>query len=84
MEIGYMIDDTYWGQGLTGEAAQCVIDYVVRHLCIRTIIGFHRAVNIQSRRVFDKMGFKSESQFNHTQIIKGESVKIIGMRWSSA
>lgn len=64
-ELGYSIDDTYWGQGITVEAANLLLDYAFNELKIKEIEVSHADHNHQSRRVIEKLGFrflKSEYQ----------------------
>ncbi len=56
-EIGYALDDLYWGQGLVPEAVNEVLKYGFESQNLATIICGHSGENHQSRRVIDKTGF---------------------------
>ncbi len=61
-EIGYVLDDIYWGQGLIAEAVERVIDYGFSDLKLKTILCKHEIGNNQSKRVIEKVGFKYIAQ----------------------
>ncbi|MBX3064699.1 MAG: GNAT family N-acetyltransferase [Anaerolineae bacterium] len=58
VEIAYAIAKPYWGQGLTTEASQAVVDHGFDVLKIAQIIGLAVPTNIASRRVMEKIGMK--------------------------
>ena len=61
VEIGYSLGSKWWGQGLTTEAANAVVNYAFN-------IGFHRVYatfhedNTGSKRVLEKIGMKYEGK----------------------
>jgi ribosomal-protein-alanine N-acetyltransferase len=55
-EIGYLIDQPLWGQGLTTEAARVGLRYGFADLALPTIIALAHPDNGASRRVMEKLG----------------------------
>jgi len=74
-ELGYVLDDTYWNQGLMTEAAQGIIFYGFKTLKLDKIMCGHYIDNAQSKRVIEKLGFKYVFEGEHTNASK-EKVKI--------
>ncbi len=56
-EIGYVIDDTYWGQGYMVEAVLKVLEFGFLTLELDEITCGHSVVNQRSKRVIEKTGF---------------------------
>lgn len=56
-EIGYVLNDTYWGKGYTPEAVHAVIAYAFQEEDIKEIVCGHLVENEQSKRVIEKCGF---------------------------
>jgi RimJ/RimL family protein N-acetyltransferase len=60
IELLYAILPTYWGQGLTAEAARAVVRYAFEELGFERIIGLANVENAASLRVMEKAGMKFE------------------------
>lgn len=58
LELGYVLSEAYWGQGLVPEAARAAIRYAFEKSDCETLIVSHFPFNLQSRRVIEKLGFK--------------------------
>ena len=56
-EVGYVIDEPYWGQGLMVEAVKKVLAYGFIGLELKEIQVGHSTPNEQSKRVIEKSGF---------------------------
>ncbi|XMB66526.1 GNAT family protein [Mycoplasmatota bacterium zrk1] len=56
-ELGYVLREEYWGQGITPEACKAVIKYAFEEEKLHKIEIFHFPFNTQSKRVIEKMGF---------------------------
>lgn len=56
-EIGYVLDDLYWGQGLMVEAVYKVLEYGFKTLELDEITCGHAVTNLRSKRVIEKTGF---------------------------
>jgi [ribosomal protein S5]-alanine N-acetyltransferase len=74
-EIGYVLDDTYWGQGLMVEAVNAVLMFAFYDLELDEVICGHMLDNIQSKRVIEKTHFTytHEEERDHYD---GNKVKI--------
>ena len=53
-EIGYVIDEPYWGQGLMVEAVLEVIKYAFIEEELDAVLCGHSKMNQQSKRVIEK------------------------------
>lgn len=58
-EIGYFVDETYWGRGIAAEAIRLVERECARQ-GIRRIVALVEAENSQSCRVLSKCGYRLE------------------------
>jgi len=56
-EIGYVLAQPYWGQGLMKEAVDKVIEYCFTRTPIDTLLCSHFIDNHRSQRVIEKCGF---------------------------
>jgi len=56
-EIGYVLDDLYWGHGYTPEAVKAVIEFAFMDEDMNEIVCGHLESNYQSKRVIEKCGF---------------------------
>lgn len=57
-ELGYSIDNNFWGQGIAVEASNLLLDYAFLDLKIKEITARHSEQNIRSKRVLEKLGFE--------------------------
>lgn len=57
-EIGYVLSEDYWGQGLIVEAAKAVMAYAFIERNMKTLLVAHFDFNNQSKRVIEKLGFE--------------------------
>ncbi len=60
VEVGYMIAQPCWGNGLATEAARAVRDYGFQRLGLDRLISLIRAENVASRRVAEKNAMRHE------------------------
>jgi len=58
IEVGYLLDKAYWGQGLITEAARFSIKYAFETLDLKQIIGITHPDNTASQRVLEKAGLQ--------------------------
>jgi len=56
-ELGYVLSQEYWGQGLMSEAVKRVIAYCFNDLHLDYLTSGHFKGNHRSQRVMEKMGF---------------------------
>ena len=61
-ELGYRLDEPFWGQGLATEAASAILQYSSNDLKISDIIGIVAPENIASVRVLQKIGMRRDRQ----------------------
>lgn len=59
-ELGYVLNDDYWNQGITTEAAKAVIFYGFHELDLHKIECGHYDYNQASKKVIEKCGFQYE------------------------
>lgn len=57
IEIGYVLSESYWGQGLMPEAVKRVLSFAFLEQGIDRIFVCHFSNNEQSKRVIQKLGF---------------------------
>lgn len=57
-EIGYVLDETYWNQGLMSEAVSEVLKYIFFNLNFDYVLASHLEENIGSKKVLQKLKFK--------------------------
>lgn len=60
IEIAYLIDKSYWGQGLATEAARGILEYGFENLKFNRLICLIDPDNRASQRVAEKIGMKLE------------------------
>lgn len=56
-EIGYVLDDTYWGYGYMTEAVKEVLRHAFVDQELSEVVVGHAVSNDRSRRVIEKVGF---------------------------
>lgn len=59
-EIGYVISEDCWGQGLVVEAVKAVLAYAFDGLGLEKLMVAHFPFNNQSKRVIEKLGFEHQ------------------------
>lgn len=57
-ELGYVVNQKYWGQGIAPEASRAVLKYAFETIGCNIVDVKHNAYNIKSKRVIEKLGFK--------------------------
>jgi len=57
-ELGYWLDEHYWGRGLASEAAQAVLNFAFETVGLRRMSSGHAADNPASGRILTKLGFR--------------------------
>lgn len=71
MEIGYIIDNKYWGQGLVVEACQALTDHLFNSYAVNRIQIRSKPENTASARVADKLGYTFEGVLRDAINIRG-------------
>ena len=62
VEIAYLLDKTYWHQGLATEAALGIMKYGFENLNLSRLICLMHPENLASQRVAERIGMKLESR----------------------
>ena len=60
VQVGYLLLESYWNQGLATEAASAALKYGFEVINLPRIVAIAKPENIASRRVMEKMGMKYE------------------------
>jgi [ribosomal protein S5]-alanine N-acetyltransferase len=60
VEVAYLLDKAYWGQGLATEAARAIVSYAFDQLNLSHLICLIDPQNDASRRVAQKIGMSLE------------------------
>ena len=72
VEVLYLLDEPYWGQGLATEAAMISIEYGFESVGLKEIIGLVVKENIGSIRVLEKCGliFQETAEYFDLECLK--------------
>ncbi len=62
VEVAYLLDKAYWGQGLGTEAAQAILDYGFEKLGLSRLICLIDRDNLASLKVAEKIGMTFEKE----------------------
>ena len=73
-EIGYELDDTYWGQGYASEALQAILAYGFETLQLIRIAAVVYVENKASQKLLSKAGFQEEGLLRKHMIQNGKIV----------
>jgi RimJ/RimL family protein N-acetyltransferase len=65
-EMGYMLSEKYWGQGIMTEAVKLMVEYCFKTFDITRIFARPFGTNKSSQRVLEKAGFTLEGCFEKT------------------
>ena len=71
--LGWMLDSTYWNQGIMTEAASAVRDYLFEKVQVENIYASHITENIGSGRVMQKIGMQPVSCEEYCTVCEKES-----------
>jgi RimJ/RimL family protein N-acetyltransferase len=72
-ELGYSIARSYWGKGLTTEAARAVLDLAFSaHNTLNRICARADTRNAGSLRVMEKLGMTREGVLRQNRVVRGE------------
>ena len=76
IELGYRLDNAFWGQGIATEAAQAMKNYAFNQLNIAHLISIIHVDNMASKQVAQKVGLSHMKQTH----FKGNLVDVFCMR----
>ncbi|MDX1414770.1 MAG: GNAT family N-acetyltransferase [Candidatus Promineifilaceae bacterium] len=68
--IGYELDNEYWGNGYATEAARAILEFGFQELRLRRVWANTLAVNKGSARVLEKLGMRLECREIEKEFIK--------------
>ena len=71
-EIGYIIDKHYWGNGYLPEAYLEIMDVAFEKLNLVRIYSMTDSLNVNSRRVLDRLGLKLEGVLQGDRYVDGK------------
>lgn len=65
IEIGWWLASDQWGQGLSTEAARCVLEDAFSRIGLSRIVAVALRENRASIRIMEKLGMRFEAEVNH-------------------
>lgn len=74
VEIGYTLDEPYWGKGYAKEALSRIIEFLFTDLKKHRIIAGIDPRNVPSIRLVESLGFRKEGHFKESFYLRGEWV----------
>lgn len=74
-ELGYWLGEPYWGRGIIPEAATALLDVGFGGMGLEIVSVCTSPLNMQSRRVIEKLGFTPEGLRRHCFRIYDGSVR---------
>ncbi|MBE7637190.1 GNAT family N-acetyltransferase [Sneathiella sp. P13V-1] len=76
VEIGWRLDEPYWGKGYASEAAKGVLKYAFDKLGVDEVISFTAEINEPSQKVMQRIGMTHEGEyFDHPALDNGHPLK---------
>lgn len=79
LEIGYLLDRRYWGQGVMGEAVARLLAYCFDELGTHRIEVTIEPANTPSIRVAERLGFRRESGLLRDRLLIGGEPRSVVM-----
>jgi len=74
-ELGYSLDEAFWGKGIMTEAAKALIKYSFETMKLDVLMIRTGESNLRSQRVIEKCGFKYEGTLRRTYRIYDGSIR---------
>ena len=77
VEIGWRLDQPWWGHGYATEAATAVVEFAFETLGLSKIVSFTTTLNTRSRAVMERLGLRHDphGDFEHPGIPAGNPVR---------
>ena len=75
VEIGWRLDEEFWGKGYATEGALASLDHGFDMLGIEEIYSYTPTVNTPSERVMRKIGMMKIGEFDHPLIERGHRLE---------
>ena len=80
--VGYWVGKEYWNQGICTESLALLIDRIVNHTGIKSLVSGHYVDNPASGRVMEKCGFVATGECCTSPSLYGDSNRVIRvLRW---
>lgn len=73
-ELGYVLNQKFWGKGYMTEAATALMDLGFKTLGLEKIFAIHDVDNPASGKVMLRLGMQKEGVLRHHRIHKGKSI----------
>lgn len=67
IELAYMLDEPYWGNGYASEIAKATLDYGINKLNLKRVVALVYPQNSPSIRVIEKTGMKYEKEYVYSE-----------------
>lgn len=81
-ELGIAIGESgFWGKGIGYNASKCMMDYAAKYLGITVFNAETHEINIRSRKMLERIGFKEVSRIGSEDYLGTES-QLIQYRFS--
>jgi RimJ/RimL family protein N-acetyltransferase len=76
VEIGWVLAERFWGQGLAPEGARAWLHHAWS-LGLPEVVAFTAAINLPSQRVMEKLGMRRDpaDDFTHPRIAEGHPLR---------
>ena len=77
IEIGWRLDNNFWGKGYAFEGASAVLEYAFNTLGLKEVVSFTAKVNLRSIHLMKKIGLKNDPKDNflHSKLEDGDPLK---------
>jgi len=75
VEIGWRLDNRYWGKGYATEGAKACLEYGFEKLAFDEVVSFTAVENMPSQRVMQKIGMQFEGYFDHPKVTVGNPLR---------
>lgn len=75
VEIGWRLDNAFWGKGYAPEAARKALEIGFEQYGMSEIVSFTALVNTPSQRVMEKIGMVRGEEFDHPALEAGHPLR---------
>ncbi|EIE02599.1 GNAT family N-acetyltransferase [Leptospira licerasiae] len=75
IEIGWRLNQNFWGRGYAKEAAAEVLKFGFENLRVKDIVSFTSRINHPSRGVMNSLGFSYSGEFEHPRVKLGSPLR---------
>ncbi|MCT4705550.1 GNAT family N-acetyltransferase [Enterobacteriaceae bacterium H16N7] len=75
VEIGWRLDNAFWGKGYAPEAARKALEIGFEQYGMHEIVSFTALVNTPSQRVMEKIGMVRGEEFDHPALEAGHPLR---------